>query len=204
MKRGFHLIRIRESTYDENFETCSLLVDWFDNTPEKDYRILALQDKIPDSCLYHEYVGEKEFFGQKFPIDIKGKEDHPHITIAIGLDENEIKTVRQQVAEVKIAQFPKFNIGIIKFFRTFDKPYDVMYLDIISPFLIMLNACLRNTLKSINNKFIYRPHLCLAYVKKDVCIEFDGLSIEYLTGDTIDIRTINYYLPTKKKYVLEV
>src|SRR5208282_2740497 len=198
------MIKIRESSYNEYFQDSSLIVDWMDNTSEKDFRIMRVQKAVPEESLYHEFVGEFEILGTKYPKDIKGIETHSHVTVAIGLHENELGRTRQVLELVAKNVSPRLTLGRIKSFRNTDRPFDVLYLEIKSLFLEFLNATLRKQLEYINNEFTYKPHICIAYIQKESCKDLEGKAIDGSTGDSVIIKSIDYILPTKNKYTLKV
>jgi len=147
-------------------------VMWNAEMSEKDYFFGHLQDSIPDEALYSEIIEEKPKYlaGSKEPffvekIDKYGKEKNPHVTVLYGLkNEADYFELRRKLANVKSFEI---KLGSFSYFDT-NPDYDVCVIQVESPELIKLNKMIRDSFDYENNFPDYKPHMTLAYVKKDV------------------------------------
>lgn len=124
--------------------------------------IKALQDLIPEDALYE-------------PNNYKyGREEHSHITVLFGIVTEEIKPIQdtvQDIGTIKITFEKKISI--------FSKDeYDVVKVGVESKQLTKMNKALTNNLVVDNDFPDYKPHLTIAYVKKGLGKDFDGLRVE--------------------------
>lgn len=92
-----------------------------------------------------------------------GREDEIHITALYGIYTDEIKEINSLFDNYK-----KFDVklGEIKIFVNQPK-FDVVVIDIISNGLVKLNKFLAKKVKYINQYGEFKPHLTIAYIKKN-------------------------------------
>lgn len=185
---------LEESSYNDTFDKSSLIVDWIDNTSEKDFRLIRLFQEVPKDAIYSE---------MEHGADVKGLETVPHVTIATGLDEAEIKQTRRLVGWAAKKFPPEFKMLEINIFSQME--YDVLHIPLQSFFITRLQSALAHHLHSMDNKDRSMiPHITLAYIKKGTCRDWIGRKVEGLTGETIQLRVLDYILPNRKKYQIEL
>lgn len=112
----------------------------------------------------------------------QGYEDNPHITILYGIhsDSPPLKLIDA------FESYPKFTIrlGLISLFKgeQSDNEFDVVKIDVDSTDLHVLNQIAKDNSEYTNQYSDYKPHVTIAYVKKDTCDHltnnptFNGLS----------------------------
>lgn len=94
---------------------------------------------------------------------IHGREDEVHITLLYGLHAESPVEVESLVAY----QNPfEVRLGRVSVFTT-NEDFDVVKIEAISPSLFYLNHVLKTNLKNTPCYSVYRPHVTIAYVKKD-------------------------------------
>ena len=109
-------------------------------------------------------INEKDLYTKESDMGI---ETDPHITILYGLHTNkttEVKKILQKEKSFKI----KF--GLISKFKA--PKYDVLKIEVKSPYLFHLNRLLKKL--DYTSKHEYNPHCTLAYVKKGTCENLVG------------------------------
>jgi 2'-5' RNA ligase len=102
--------------------------------------------------------------------EAEGREDDPHVTVLYGIhDANPLSTTRLLRTEPSF----KAELGKVSLFTT-DPKYDVLKIEIISPKLHMLHKLLKRKLENSWTYPEYRPHVTIAYVKKETCDHLEG------------------------------
>jgi len=119
---------------------------------------------IPEDRLYR---SEKE----------DGYEDDPHITVLWGLLEPTPSDELRSIIE-RTRVFP-VKLGKVSLFRNDD--FDVVKLDVESPWLRQLNARIKSAVPNKQTYPDYNPHVTLAYVLKGSCDDLEGK--EVFSGD---------------------
>lgn len=123
------------------------------------------------------HVKESELF---MPADdyTHGREEEPHITVLYGIH----SPAPTESAKLLEGKSPiELKLGKISIF-TSNSAFDVVKIDVISSGLHHMNALLKTHLLSTQHYDEYRPHVTIAYVKKDRCYQlekndtFDGLT----------------------------
>lgn len=114
---------------------------------------------IPDEVLFTDEDGGK------------GRELEPHCTVKYGLIAQEVPAQLRDIAD-DTGPFPVF-LGEISLFTT-SPDFDVVKLDVESPWLRRLNKRISDTLPNEDTHPEYRPHVTLAYVKKGTCDDMEG------------------------------
>ena len=92
-----------------------------------------------------------------------GREDDPHITVKYGLhtgDHAEVEAVLKEYGPIEVTM-----LGVGKFTQ---EDHDVLYVEVDSPGLHVLNEVLASTLECTDTHPTYTPHATLAYVKSGV------------------------------------
>lgn len=131
---------------------------------------------IPDDKLYID------------PLDpALGREDEIHLTIKYGLHTKNPEDVKKIVSN-----FPSFPVSFGKISKFNSEAYDVIKMEIISEKLMELNAIITSSLKCTDKYPIYKPHVTIAYVKKNSC---DGL---------LDKKIFNELTITAKDTILSI
>lgn len=101
-----------------------------------------------------------------------GREDEPHVTVLYGLLDEKPSDVLLQVFE-HTAPFD-IKLGPCSLFK---KPeYDVIKMEVISPFLHALNSNVRSVVAYENDYPDYKPHVTIAYVKPGTADRLEGAS----------------------------
>lgn len=101
----------------------------------------------------------------------KGREDEPHITVKYGLLASDVPPELREIVKAT-PPFPVF-MGKVSLFTTNPK-FDVVKLDVESPWLRELNEKISNAIPHEDSYPTYHPHLTLAYVEKGTCDHMDG------------------------------
>lgn len=101
-----------------------------------------------------------------------GREDKPHVTVLYGLFDDKPSDVLLQVFE-HTAPFD-IKLGAVKIFR--NDTYDVVVLEVTSPFLHALNRNIRSVVAYENDYPDYKPHVTIAYVKPGTCDRLEGVT----------------------------
>lgn len=115
---------------------------------------------IPDDALHQPPEG-----------DSMGREMEAHVTVKYGITLNEVPHELHLIAQ-KTPAFPVY-IGKVSLFQQAD--YDVVKLDVESPWLRQLNARITKALPCEGDTYpVYHPHVTLAYVKKGSCDQLVG------------------------------
>jgi len=118
------------------------------------------QLNIPDDVLHTDPDGGK------------GREREPHVTVKYGLLSPDIPEELRQICK-ETPPFPVF-LGTVSLFTT-NPEFDVVKIDVESPWLRKLNQQISDTLPHEDTHPEYKPHLTLAYVEKGAC--------DHLVGD---------------------
>ena len=103
-------------------------------------------------------IKEKDLY-----VDEGGREENSHVTVLYGLHTNDFQDVKPIIDklysfEIKLGKISKFE----------SKDYDVLKVEIESPYLHLINKKLK-TLPFTTKFPNYVPHMTIAYVKKDSC-----------------------------------
>ena len=102
----------------------------------------------------------------------KGRETEPHVTVLYGLlDENPTDMLTQVFEHT--APFD-IKLGACSLFRNGD--YDVLKMEVLSPFLHALNRNVCSVAAHENDYPTYQPHVTIAYVKPGTCDRLEGAS----------------------------
>lgn len=167
---------------------------------------INLYKKFFEKAVYHCLLLNLEDSGKEFlekfrkiqtlinPVDVYNDEHNkfgieciPHVTILYGLNEiTEFPKIRKFFQNFGPLQF---NIGKIGSFRNDDKPYDVLYLNIISSNLENLHYELRNNFHYHTDHPNYNPHMTLSYIKKGSCNSIDNIDCD-LTDNNCIVNSI--------------
>jgi 2'-5' RNA ligase len=102
---------------------------------------------------------------------IHGREDEIHITLLYGVhsehpEQTQSLLSRENPFEVRL--------GSVSIFTT-NEEFDVMKIEAISPSLFYFNHLLKTNIQNTPNHNVYRPHVTIAYIKKNL--------YQYLIGD---------------------
>jgi hypothetical protein len=196
--------KLKEDSYDGIFEKASLMIEWVNNTSEKDFRIFRVLDEIPKEAVFHEYTGEFKpgFLGQQIPIDTKGIEYTSHITVGAYMESSEFPKV-EKIIELLSQQLTfEFELGPITTFRHEESENDVLKFSVISPSLEILNKTIRDNGLRIAKNWDYTPHLTLSYIQKGTLMDWEDRVIPGLTGETFKIHEFSFILPNKQKITI--
>lgn len=102
----------------------------------------------------------------------KGRETEPHVTVLYGLlDENPTDMLTQVFEHT--APFD-IKLGACSLFRNGE--YDVLKMEVLSPFLHALNRNVCSVAAHENDYPTYLPHVTIAYVKPGTCDRLEGAS----------------------------
>ena len=173
----FPMIRLEDTTSSLSLETTkrgevSCLMAPLSESPE----IKALQDLIPEDALYK--PNNPQY----------GRKKHPHITVLFGIVTEETEPVQELVRDkgpIKITFEKKLSI-----FTKDD--YDVVKVGVESKQLSEMNKALTENLEVENDYPDYKPHLTVAYVKKGLGKDFDGLGIEIPEAIVTELEFSNH------------
>jgi len=114
------------------------------------------RDNIPDSILCKE--------------EGKGRELDTHITVLYGVCENSKEIVEEVVKEFKSI---KVKLGKVGYFKK-DPDFDVVIIKIESEDLRRLHEKIKRKLDVKETFPVYKPHSCIAYVKKGEGVKLEG------------------------------
>jgi len=126
-----------------------------------------LQKYVPDGDLYHEY---EPLQGVDGPIpdmrDKYGREHSPHVTILYGIDPNvTVDEVRRALPSMYLPDYVR--VSRISMFDT-NTAYNVVKVDVVEPKqLWRINAALKKLPIPGETFPDFKPHMTVAYVKKD-------------------------------------
>lgn len=94
---------------------------------------------------------------------IHGREDEMHITLLYGIHAHS----HEETQSILSGQNPfEVKLGRISVFTT-NEEFDVIKIKAISPSLFYFNQLLKTNLSNTPNYVVYRPHVTIAYVKKE-------------------------------------
>ena len=114
--------------------------------------------------------------------ETKGRETDTHITVIYGVCDESAEEVKEIIKEYKNI---KVELGAVGFFKS-DSNYDVVIVKIISEDLRRLHEKLVRNLNIKETYSSYKPHCCIAYVKKGEGMQFAGDSFVEGTKITFD------------------
>lgn len=142
-----------------------LVNDWFLESVKYDY--WSVQIPI-DSSLNHKillwgdrHIDDEVLFNT--PDDPGfGREDESHITILYGIHTSNVKTIKEILSKTK-----PFEVELDKISLFENKKFNVVKIDVLGKDLYRLNQKLKNELDYSDKYPEFKPHLTIAYVKKD-------------------------------------
>ena len=159
----------------------------------------VLQHKIPENTVYRELPQVKDDWGNLIdnPEEEYGYENQAHVTILYGMqDENDFFAIKRILMNTEP---PELVIGKISSFRNPDSKFDVMKLDVHSPGLAKLHYLFADRFEHTNKFPEYKPHITLAYVKRNSNKEIEGkcdwTGTAYQVNTILFSHTDGYYLP---------
>lgn len=140
--------------------------------------VLALSQTISDSVLHE-----------------KGRETDPHVTVKYGIDPKttwvdvrEVIESSDSAKEMAMAGGASLTFGATAIFEADE--YDVVYLSIDSPELVLLNQIISEGLTVTDTHPNYVPHATIAYVKKGEGRNYAGNAA--LAGNTYTFESIAF------------
>ena len=140
--------------------------------------ILAFGYSIPDEDIY----------------EPEGRERAPHVTVKYGLPVDAEAPDVAGFGSVRIA-FGKIDafVGALDY----HPEYDVLFLSVVSPDLVCLNAELSKLPGLVDTQPSYRPHATIAYLKPGLASKYVGREVSglvtMLTGqDAIEVRELTF------------
>lgn len=101
-----------------------------------------------------------------------GREDEPHVTVLYGLFDEKPPDMLLQVFE-HTAPFD-IKLGAVKIFR--NGTYDVVVLEVTSPFLHAFNRNICSVVDYENDYPTYVPHVTICYCKPGTCDRLEGIN----------------------------
>ncbi len=158
--------------------------------------VLPTADAVPILDWTHEVIRPEDLTGD-------GYENSPHVTILYGLHASVTPIAVQQA--LKGCGACRFTLGPVARFDT-SKEHDVLYASVA--FDTDLRALNSRMVASFGDELTqtfpdYRPHLCLAYVKKGAAAHLDGHC--KLQGNTYSLQSLVFSLPeSTSKHVIDL
>ena len=129
---------------------------------------------------------------------------NPHVTILYGIYTSNIDQILQSFQNVTFINYRTLGLST---FNTNEK-YDVLKIDISSIDLQYLNKKLRHTLRYKNIYPKYKPHMTIAYLKKDQPVTQKLIELPYFKNlhdishmlyiSTADEKKFNFNLQSKR------
>lgn len=104
------------------------------------------------------------------PPSKRGRELNSHITVLYGINEKDPRRVLSLFRNVKPFVI---DLGRVSLFKM-NKDFDVIKVEAFSPRLQELNALVRRNVSTEQLYPDYKPHVTIAFVKKDTCDHLDG------------------------------
>lgn len=143
---------------------------------EGPHRYSCLMVYLPEDLANHVIAwGKLQIRNEDIYVDENGgmgREEEQHVTVLYGLVDEKPSDMLLQVFE-HTAPFD-VKLGAVKIFR--NDGYDVVVLEVISPFLHALNRNVRSVAAYENDYDNYTPHCTVAYVKPGTCDRLEGAS----------------------------
>lgn len=94
---------------------------------------------------------------------IHGREDEMHITLLYGIHSQ----APEETLSILSEQNPfEVRLGRVSIFTT-NEEFDVVKIEAISPSLFYFNHLLKTNVSNTPNYLVYRPHVTIAYIKKN-------------------------------------
>jgi len=143
-------------------------------------RIAMIQRAIAKEDLYDE--------------DGFGLEKHPHVTLAYGHEEDDPRSTKEAIKEILQGQ------GTVGGLSHFDQgDYKVLKFDVDSPDLHALNKAVRAGVRMPGETHkTYRPHVTVAYLKKDVDPAKYARLANFVSGQKFPISAIRWSNPADR------
>lgn len=157
---------------------------------------INLSDKLGDKIIEwgEENIKTSDLYQKP---DDCGREYEPHITVLYGLHaekEDEVKNLLKKVKSFHV------KLGKVSIFTTSDE-FDVIKIEVNSPQLHEINKLLRKLPHT--NKFPdYKPHITLAYIKKDKCKNLNNE--DYFEDINFTCHSIAFSDKNRKKTEIEL
>jgi 2'-5' RNA ligase len=126
-------------------------------------------DHIQDSEIYEEEPG-------------KGREDEIHVTVLYGIKGDCPSTVKSILRDVG-----PFTVELETISLFTNPEFDVVKIEVQSHDLVELNKLIRRKIDYVE-KFPYRPHVTIAYVKKGKGWKHDG--VDAFEGQLFNAKTV--------------
>lgn len=142
------------------------------------------RDNIPSEILFKE--------------DGKGRELDVHITILYGVCENSKEIVEEIVKEYESIEV---KLGKVGYFKK-DPDYDVVIVKIESEDLKRLHEKIKRKLDVEESFPIYKPHCCIAYVKKGEGSQFAGDT--FIEGTEIAFNKVVFINDKNKEFEIKL
>ncbi len=122
-----------------------------------------------------------------------GKTKHPHVTVLYGID-----TMEEEKAKALLRKIPGQITATLGAITKFETPeFDVLKIDVASPYLTRINKFLRDTVEYHNDYPSYKPHVTLCYLKKGAGAEFTNDN--RFVGMKFAFKTFLYSNETRQK-----
>jgi 2'-5' RNA ligase len=118
--------------------------------------------------------------------ETKGRETDTHITIIYGVCDESVEEVKEIIKEYKDI---KVELGKVGFFKK-NPNYDVVIVKIESEDLRRLHEDLVRNLNIKETYPVYKPHCCIAYVKKGEGAQFAGDT--FVEGTKLTFKKVVY------------
>ena len=139
----------------------------------RSYKFSSTQVQLPANL-----AEQVLLFGKSLPAfdlceEEGGLEDDIHITVKYGLHTNDADEVRKALATY-VGPI-RFTLGKTNIF--IGKDYDVLYVEVISADLMVLNSRLSDRLEVTTTYPTYTPHVTVAYLKSGLGVRYRGLNV---------------------------
>jgi 2'-5' RNA ligase len=187
-----------------SYKRHSIQINLAEHVSEKDRFFDRLQQLIPDVAIYREHPQVVRASGsiwdlvpQDDPREEYGREDEPHVTVLYGLtDAHDMGAIAEHLASIDPFDL---RLGEISLFS--NKPeYDVAKVDIDCPELHDIHAWIREHCANSLTYPEYKPHMTIAYVRKDAYTPDKNPSF----GKSISIRSMEFSHTNGKRYPLSL
>lgn len=106
--------------------------------------------------------------------NIKGREDDPHITVKYGIKERSAEKIGKLVKNFGSIKIKATSTSCFK-----NDDYDVLKIDIVSEKLHKLHHLLKENIDNVETFPTYKPHITIAYVKKNSVNDLIGFTYNY-------------------------
>ena len=115
-------------------------------------------------------IGDEKLYDPKDSDHRYGRENEPHITVKFGTHTDDPEEIKEALKDMWPA---KVTLGRISTFKNEDN--DVIKIDVISDDLNEANKRIAKKCKCTDTHPEYKPHVTIAYVKKDSCNYLEGM-----------------------------